>query len=49
LGHPQLNFAPLLLTVVCQGRARGTPGKVRLDRVQTLLDQVEAAGHLNEG
>ena len=47
--HPPLNFAQLLLMVFCQGCARRTPGAVRLDRIQTRLDQVEAAGHLNEG
>jgi hypothetical protein len=49
LRHPQLNFAQVLLTVFCQGRARGTPGAVLLERFQTRLDQVEAARHLDEG
>ena len=48
LCHPQLNLAQVLLMVVCQGCARGTPGEVRLDRFQTLLDQVKAARHLDE-
>ncbi len=49
LRHPQLDLAQLLLMVACQGRARGTPGEVRLDRVQTLLDHIQVASHLDEG
>ena len=49
LRHSPLNLTQLLLMVLGQGRARRTPGAVRLDRVQTRLDYVEAADHLDEG
>ena len=47
--HPPLNLAQLPLIRLSRWRLRVKPGQVRLDRIQTRLDQVEAAGHLNEG
>ena len=49
LHHPQLNLTQYLFMVCWQRRAWGTPGAVRLERLQPLLDPVEAARHLDEG
>ena len=45
LRNQQLNLAQFLLIRFCRWRVRGKPSEVLLDRVQTLLGHVQAAGH----